>query len=34
MRLTFEAMHDDRSTQLAVAGWENELGKLERALAA
>lgn len=33
MVLTIEAMHDDTWTQRAVMGWENELGKLERALA-
>ena len=26
--LTLDAMHDERWTQLAVMGWENELGKL------
>ena len=34
MVLTFDAMHDEHWTQLAVAGWESELGKLERLLAA
>jgi uncharacterized protein YndB with AHSA1/START domain len=34
MVLTIEAMHDEVWTQQAVAGWENELGKLERALGA
>jgi uncharacterized protein YndB with AHSA1/START domain len=34
MVLTFDAMHDDRWTQLAVMGRENELGRLERVLAA
>ena len=33
MVLTFEAMHDDRWTQLATAGREMELAKLERLLA-
>ncbi len=32
--LTIEAMHDDEWTGRAVMGWENELGRLERALAA
>jgi uncharacterized protein YndB with AHSA1/START domain len=32
--LTFDAMHDERWTQLAKMGWENELGKLDQALAA
>jgi uncharacterized protein YndB with AHSA1/START domain len=31
--LTQDAMHDDSWTQLAVMGWESELGKLARALA-
>jgi uncharacterized protein YndB with AHSA1/START domain len=31
--LAFDAMHDERWTQLARAGWENELGRLEQALA-
>ena len=31
--LTFEAMHDDRWTQMATAGREMELAKLERLLA-
>jgi uncharacterized protein YndB with AHSA1/START domain len=30
--LTLEAMHDDVWTQRATAGWENELGRLEKAL--
>jgi uncharacterized protein YndB with AHSA1/START domain len=34
MVLTFDAMHDDRWTQLAVMGRESELGRLEHALAA
>jgi hypothetical protein len=34
MVLTFDAMHDEVWTQRAAMGWENELGKLERALAA
>lgn len=33
MVLTFEAMHDERWTQLATAGREMELAKLERLLA-
>ena len=32
MTLTFDAMHDEQWTRLAVMGWEQELGKLERAL--
>jgi len=32
MVLTFDAMHDDRWTDLAVRGWESELGRLERLL--
>lgn len=32
MVLTFDAMHDDHWTRLAVAGWESELGKLEKLL--
>lgn len=32
LKLTFEAMHDDRWTQLATAGREMELAKLERLL--
>ena len=32
MVLTFDAMHDERWTQLAVMGWESELGKLSRVL--
>jgi uncharacterized protein YndB with AHSA1/START domain len=31
--LTFDAMHDERWTQLAKMGWENELGRLGAALA-
>jgi uncharacterized protein YndB with AHSA1/START domain len=34
MVLTFDAMHADEWTQRATAGWEQELGKLGRALAA
>jgi len=34
LELTFEAMHDEMWTQRAVAGWEMELRKLEKALAA
>jgi uncharacterized protein YndB with AHSA1/START domain len=32
MVMTFDAMHDDYWTNLAVMGWESELGKLERVL--
>jgi uncharacterized protein YndB with AHSA1/START domain len=32
--LTFDAMHDAHWTELARAGWESELGKLARVLAA
>jgi hypothetical protein len=32
--LTFDAMHDDRWTQLARMGRESELSRLERVLAA
>jgi uncharacterized protein YndB with AHSA1/START domain len=32
MTLTFEAMHDERWTQLAIMGRESELAKLARAL--
>jgi uncharacterized protein YndB with AHSA1/START domain len=32
MLLTIDAMHEERWTQLAVMGWENELDKLGRAL--
>jgi hypothetical protein len=31
--LTFDAMHDDHWTTMARMGWENELGKLDKALA-
>ena len=31
--LTFDAMHDSHWTQMATMGWENELGKLDQALA-
>jgi hypothetical protein len=34
MLLTFDAMHDEQWTQRAVMGWENELDKLAKALAA
>jgi uncharacterized protein YndB with AHSA1/START domain len=34
MFLTFDAMHDDQWTKMAVLGRESELGRLERALAA
>jgi uncharacterized protein YndB with AHSA1/START domain len=30
--MTFDAMHDEQWTKLAVMGWESELGKLARAL--
>jgi uncharacterized protein YndB with AHSA1/START domain len=33
MILTFEAMHDEQWTKLAVMGWESELGKLAKLLA-
>jgi len=34
MELSFEAMHDEEWTQRAVMGWESELGKLAKVLAA
>jgi uncharacterized protein YndB with AHSA1/START domain len=34
MVLSFEAMHDEHWTNLAVMGWENELGKLAKVLEA
>ena len=34
MVLTFDAMHDEHWTNMAVMGWENELGKLAKLLAA
>lgn len=34
MVLTFEAMHDEHWTRLAVMGWESELGKLATVLEA
>jgi hypothetical protein len=34
MLLSFDAMHDERWTTMAVQGWEMELGKLGKALAA
>jgi uncharacterized protein YndB with AHSA1/START domain len=34
MVLTIEAMHDEEWTQRAVMGWESELGKLAKVLAA
>jgi len=34
MVLTFDAMHDERWTQMAVMGWESQLGKLAKLLAA
>lgn len=33
MALTIDAMHDAEWTQRAVAGWQSELGKLDRLLA-
>jgi uncharacterized protein YndB with AHSA1/START domain len=33
MALTLEAMHDEEWTQRALAGWQSELGKLDRVLA-
>jgi uncharacterized protein YndB with AHSA1/START domain len=33
MILTIDAMHDERWTQLAVMGWEGELGKLAKLIA-
>jgi uncharacterized protein YndB with AHSA1/START domain len=33
LTLTVEAMHDAQWTQMAVMGWESELGKLAQALA-
>ena len=32
MVLTIDAMHDERWTNLAVMGWESELGKLDKVL--
>jgi uncharacterized protein YndB with AHSA1/START domain len=32
MVMTFDAMHDEYWTNLAVMGWKSELGKLERVL--
>jgi uncharacterized protein YndB with AHSA1/START domain len=32
MTLTFEAMHDEHWTKMAVMGWESELGKLAKLL--
>lgn len=34
MLLTFDAMHDAHWTEMATKGWEMELGKLAKALAA
>jgi uncharacterized protein YndB with AHSA1/START domain len=34
LRLTIDAMHDETWTRNAVMGWEGELGKLAKALAA
>jgi uncharacterized protein YndB with AHSA1/START domain len=34
LTLTLEVMHDEQWTQMAVAGWESELGKLAKAIAA
>jgi hypothetical protein len=31
--LTFDAMHDEQWTNLAVMGWQSELGKLAEVLA-
>ncbi len=33
MTLTFDAMHDERWTGMAVAGWEGQLGKLQAVIA-
>jgi hypothetical protein len=32
MVLTFTAMHDEQWTNMAVMGWESELGKLAKLL--
>ncbi len=34
MKLTFDRMHDEEWTNRVVMGWESELGKLARVLAA
>lgn len=34
MVMTFDAMHDEYWTNMAVMGWESQLGKLERVLSA
>jgi uncharacterized protein YndB with AHSA1/START domain len=34
MVLSFDAMHEEKWTHMAVQGWEQELGKLEEVLAA
>jgi uncharacterized protein YndB with AHSA1/START domain len=34
MIVTIDAMHDERWTEMAVKGWESQLGKAARALAA
>jgi len=34
MVVTFDAMHDEYWTNMAVMGWESQLGKLERVLSA
>jgi uncharacterized protein YndB with AHSA1/START domain len=34
MTLSFQAMHDEHWTNLAVMGWESELGKLAKLLEA
>jgi uncharacterized protein YndB with AHSA1/START domain len=34
MVVTIDAMHDERWTEMAVKGWESQLGKAARALAA
>jgi hypothetical protein len=34
MRLTFDAMHDEHWTEMAVLGWQSQLGKLAAVLKA
>ena len=34
LTLKFDAMHEEKWTQLAAAGWQSELGKLEKAITA
>lgn len=34
MVLTFDAMHDEQWTQMAVMGWESQLGKLAKQISA